>query len=74
MNPWVDCVAEGVADQVVGEYGDEDGDAGGVDHVRGGAEVVVGDAEDVAPRRRRRLDAEPEPAQAGVMVALRRMT
>ena len=38
----VDGVAQGVADEVVTEHGEEDGDAGRIDHVGGGADGVIG--------------------------------
>src|SRR6266850_2464070 len=48
--PWVQCVAEGVAEQVGAEDGEADGDAGEEDQVRGLLRVFGGgDREHAAP-------------------------
>src|SRR5690349_18670171 len=61
--PGVEGVAQAVAEEVEGQDGDEDGQAGRQHEPRVDLVPARGRAEHPAPRRRRRLDAHPEEGQ-----------
>src|SRR2546426_673667 len=64
--PRIEQVAEGVAHQVEGQHGQHDGEPGERGDPRAALDVLAALAQDVAPARRGRRDAEPEEGQAGL--------
>ena len=61
----VEPVAPGVAEEIEGEDGEENGKSGKDDHVRGVEEVAAGVVEHGAPAGKRSEDAETEKAEGG---------
>src|SRR5215203_1916364 len=61
---WIEDVAQTVAEEVKGEDGDQEGDAGRQAQPRFVSQVARALADHLAPGRRRRLDAETDEAEA----------